>query len=68
MAAAFGGNFSGDRRIGGIAEDDVQPNRQKRQGLLLREAKGRKAVLHAGEENDREVLLQRNVAFPQNEG
>jgi hypothetical protein len=68
MAAAAGSINRRDNRVGCFAEDDLHANGQRSEDVLLREAKERKAVLQAGEEGSRQVLLQRDVTTDEAKG
>ena len=61
MATAVGGINRRDNRGGCFAKNDLHADRQRSEGVLLRDAKERTAVLQAGEEGGRQVLLQRDV-------
>lgn len=50
---------------GGVAEADLYLNRERTDEMLLRSPKRWEAALHVDEEDDRQVLLQRNVAGTQ---
>jgi len=48
--------------LGGIAKDDLHVDRARTDEMLLRSAERWKAALHPDEENDRQMLLHRNVS------
>ena len=62
MAGLAGDAGERNPHLSGIAEADMHFDRQRTDEMLLRSAEGWKAALHANEEDDRQMLLQRDVA------
>jgi hypothetical protein len=61
MGAVDGGIGDRNNRIGCFAENGLHPNRQRSEDVLLRKAEERKASVRTHRQNNRQVLLQRDV-------
>ena len=62
MAATCGGSGHRNNRARCFAENDMHAHWQRSEDVLLRTAEERKAVLQAGEEGSRQVLLHGHVS------